>query len=56
MEWASELPDRSKEIQQRYEQIARSHATGPLTTVKSIQTHLSDLTMLASSEPNETKG
>jgi orc1/cdc6 family replication initiation protein len=46
MERAGELPARSKEIQQRYEQIARSHATDPLTTLKSIQTHLSDLTML----------
>ena len=46
MERAGELPARSKAIQQRYEQVARSHATDPLTTLKSIQTHLSDLTML----------
>jgi orc1/cdc6 family replication initiation protein len=40
------VPARSKAIQQTYEQIANSHAASPLTTLKSIQDHLSDLHML----------
>ena len=40
------VPVRSKEIQQTYEQVADSHAATPLSTLKSIQDHLSDLHML----------
>ena len=40
------VPARSKEIQQTYEQVAGSHAATPLSTLKSIQDHLSDLHML----------
>ncbi|EMA18019.1 cell division control protein 6-like protein [Haloarcula amylolytica JCM 13557] len=41
-----EVPARSKELQQTYEQVADSHAASPLSTLKSIQDHLSDLHML----------
>lgn len=41
-----ETPVRSKGIQSRYEQVARANATDPLTTLKSIQDHLSELHML----------
>lgn len=41
-----EVPARSKEIQQTYEEVADSHAASPLSTLKSIQDHLSDLHML----------
>jgi cell division control protein 6 len=40
------VPARSKEIQRTYEQVAGSHAATPLSTLKSIQDHLSDLHML----------
>ncbi|WP_241658462.1 AAA family ATPase [Halorubrum sp. BOL3-1] len=40
------VPARSKEIQRTYEQVADSHAASPLSTLKSIQDHLSDLHML----------
>ena len=40
------VPARSKEIQRTYEQVADSHAATPLSTLKSIQDHLSDLHML----------
>lgn len=40
------VPARSKEIQRTYEQVANSHAASPLSTLKSIQDHLSDLHML----------
>jgi Cdc6-like AAA superfamily ATPase len=39
-------PARSKAIKTRYEDVADSHAVNPLTTLKSIQNHLSDLYML----------
>lgn len=41
-----DLPARSKEIKRQYEQVATARETDPLTTLKSIQSHLSDLTML----------
>jgi len=41
-----ELPARSKEIRRQYEEVAIARGTEPLTTLKSIQSHLSDLTML----------
>lgn len=41
-----ETPARSKTIKTRYESVANSHAVEPLTTLKSIQNHLSDLHML----------
>ena len=46
LETNGELPARSKEIQRTYERIADSHAASPLSTLKSIQDHLSDLHML----------
>jgi len=39
-------PSRSKDIQTHYESVALSWASEPLTTLKSIQDHLSDLHML----------
>ena len=39
-------PARSKTIKARYEQVTESHAVDPLTTLKSIQNHLSDRLML----------
>nr|WP_275040350.1 hypothetical protein [Natronococcus jeotgali] len=41
-----EVPARSKTIQTGYEQVADAYGTSPLTTLKSIQDHLSDLYML----------
>ncbi|PSQ32041.1 cell division control protein Cdc6 [Halobacteriales archaeon SW_6_65_46] len=41
-----EIPARSKEIQRTYKRVADSHAASPLSTLKSIQDHLSDLHML----------
>lgn len=46
LEEGGETPVRSKKIQENYEQIADSWATDPLTSLKSIQDHLSDLHML----------
>ncbi|WP_239641200.1 cell division control protein 6-like protein [Halorubrum distributum] len=43
---SGEVLARSKEIQRTYERVAESHATSPLSTLKSIQDHLSDLHML----------
>ena len=40
------VPARSKEIQRTYEEVADAHAASPLSTLKSIQDHLSDLHML----------
>jgi len=46
LQTGGEVPARSKEIQQTYERVAESHAASPLSTLKSIQDHLSDLHML----------
>jgi orc1/cdc6 family replication initiation protein len=46
LETKGEIPVRSKTIQQQYESVAESWAVEPLTTLKSIQDHLSDLYML----------
>lgn len=46
LEKQGDTPVRSKKIQENYEQVAKSWATDPLTTLKSIQDHLSDLHML----------
>jgi orc1/cdc6 family replication initiation protein len=46
IEQQGNTPARSKAIKTRYESIADSHAVDPLTTLKSIQNHLSDLHML----------
>jgi Cdc6-like AAA superfamily ATPase len=46
LQTGGEVPARSKEIQRTYEQVADSHAASPLSTLKSIQDHLSDLHML----------
>lgn len=52
-----DVPARSKEIQAVYERVARNWGHDPLTTLKSIQNHLADLTMLGfSNVPNRTKG
>ncbi|SFT02937.1 orc1/cdc6 family replication initiation protein [Halostagnicola kamekurae] len=46
LENRGEVPARSKTIQDGYEQVAEAYGTTPLTTLKSIQDHLSDLHML----------
>jgi len=46
IEQHGESPVRSRAIKDRYEAVAESHAVDPLTTLKSIQNHLSDLHML----------
>ncbi|EMA18020.1 MULTISPECIES: orc1/cdc6 family replication initiation protein [Haloarcula] len=46
LEQQEETLARSKTIKTRYERVADSHAVEPLTTLKSIQNHLSDLHML----------
>lgn len=46
LEDQGETPVRSKRIQERYERVAKAWATEPLTTLKSVQDHLSDLHML----------
>ncbi|MYL15323.1 orc1/cdc6 family replication initiation protein [Halorubrum xinjiangense] len=48
-----DIPARSKEIQAVYERIARNWGHDPLTTLKSIQNHLADLTMLGFIERTE---
>lgn len=46
LESNGETPSRSKAIRAQYEIVTESHAAEPLTTLKSIQDHLSDLHML----------
>ena len=46
LEERGEVPARSKEIQDGYETVADAYGATPLTTLKSIQDHLSDLHML----------
>jgi orc1/cdc6 family replication initiation protein len=46
LEERGDTPVRSKQIQETYEQVAKAWATSPLTSLKSIQDHLSDLHML----------
>jgi len=46
LEKHGEIPARSKAIQEGYERVADSYGATPLTTLKSIQDHLSDLHML----------
>lgn len=46
LEERGEVPARSKEIQEGYERVADAYGATPLTTLKSIQDHLSDLHML----------
>lgn len=46
LEKNDKAPSRSKTIRSKYETVAMSHAAEPLTTLKSIQDHLSDLHML----------
>jgi len=41
-----ELPTRSRVVQTAYEEIADSYGADPLTSLKSVQNHLSDLHML----------
>ncbi|WP_200530620.1 orc1/cdc6 family replication initiation protein [Halorubrum sp. LN27] len=48
-----DVPARSKEIQAVYERVARKWGHDPLTTLKSIQNHLADLTMLGFLERSE---
>jgi orc1/cdc6 family replication initiation protein len=53
LEASGHAPVRSKEIQDVYEQITGDWGHDPLTTLKSIQNHLSDLTMLGFLERSE---
>lgn len=53
LEADGQAPVRSKEIQDAYEQITGDWGHDPLTTLKSIQNHLSDLTMLGFLERSE---
>jgi len=56
LDHVGETPARSKEIMQTYLRVAKKRAEEPLTTLKSIQNHLSDLYMLGfllRSEENE---
>ena len=53
LEADGQAPVRSKEIQDAYEQITGGWGHDPLTTLKSIQNHLSDLTMLGFLERSE---
>ncbi|MFC7201761.1 orc1/cdc6 family replication initiation protein [Halospeciosus flavus] len=46
LDHAGDTPARSKEIRERYEMVAENHGHEPLTTLKSVQNHLSDLKML----------
>jgi orc1/cdc6 family replication initiation protein len=46
LEVEGKTPCRSKEIKRAYERTATDRATEPLTTLKSVQNHLSDLSML----------
>jgi len=48
-----DVPARSKAIQAVYERVARNWGHDPLTTLKSIQNHLADLTMLGFLERTE---
>ena len=53
LESTGQAPVRSKEIQGSYERVAKGWNYDPLTTLKSIQNHLSDLTMLGFLERSE---
>ena len=53
LEAGGKAPVRSKEIRDAYERVTRSWDHDPLTTLKSIQNHLSDLTMLGFLERSE---
>lgn len=46
LEDADETPVRSKHVMSTYQSVAEAHEEDPLTTLKSIQNHLSDLSML----------
>jgi len=46
LEAHGQTPARSKSIKTQYESVVESHSVEPLTTLKSIQNHLSDLHML----------
>ncbi len=46
LEERGDVPARSKEVQEGYETVATAYGATPLTTLKSIQDHLSDLHML----------
>lgn len=53
LELNGDVPARSKEIQNGYERVTRNWEHEPLTTLKSIQNHLADLTMLGFLERTE---
>lgn len=53
LEVEGETPAKSKAIQQAYVHIAEDRRQDPLTTLKSIQNHLADLTMLGFLERTE---
>jgi orc1/cdc6 family replication initiation protein len=41
-----EKPPKSRQVKEEYERVARQHDVAPLSTLKSVQNHLSELTML----------
>jgi ORC complex protein Cdc6/Orc1 len=53
LEADGQAPARSKAVQQMYEKVTRGWNHNPLTTLKSIQNHLADLTMLGFLERTE---
>ena len=53
LETEEQVPVRSKVVQDTYEQVTRDWGHDPLTTLKSIQNHLADLTMLGFLERTE---
>ena len=53
LETEGQAPVRSKVVQDTYEQVTRDWDHDPLTTLKSIQNHLADLTMLGFLERTE---
>ncbi|MFC6752623.1 orc1/cdc6 family replication initiation protein [Halorubrum tibetense] len=53
LEVSGSTPAKSKHVQQVYVQVAESRRQEPLTTLKSIQNHLADLTMLGFLERTE---
>ena len=53
LESKGQAPVRSKRVQKTYEEVSRSWDHDPLTTLKSVQNHLADLTMLGFLERTE---
>jgi Cdc6-like AAA superfamily ATPase len=53
LEVGGSTPAKSKQVQQAYVRVAEGRQQDPLTTLKSIQNHLADLTMLGFLERTE---